>query len=1225
MADNVEIQGLEFQIVNDSTQAVAGLQNLINTLNRLKTATNGGATGLSKTAQGIRELSNSLKGLNSGDTSQKITRLANALTALSQVGNVKISSSIANQLTAINTALNNLKWTDGDKLVALANGLRPLSELGKANMTTFINQLSKLPKVIEDLEAADIDKFTRQMNDLAAAMKPFADEMQKVSNGFSAFPSKIQKVITSSEKYNSAMSGATARTNTFGTALKGLKFVSLTVIFRKVSQFLGSAINRASEYLEDMNLFTVSMGEYAEEAYKYAQQVSEVMGIDPAEWMRNQGVFNTIITGFGVASDKAALMSKNLTQLGYDISSFYNISFAESMQKVQSGIAGELEPLRRIGYDLSVARLQQEAYNLGITKSVSAMTQAEKAQLRYYTMMTQVTQVQGDMARTLEQPTNMIRVLKAQLEQAARAIGDLFIPVLTKILPIAIAVAKALREIIAAVAALFGVELQTPDWSNAFEGASAGSGEIADNMDDAAGAAKKLKQYVAGFDELNIIPSNDSSGNGSDMGLGSDLGIDLPEYDFLKGAVTDQIDEWQKKLQPFVDWIKKHLEDILATVTMIGAGLLAWKLSKNFLGQLNGLLFATGLVLTVDSIRLTLKEGLSWKSVIEGAIGGALMGAGIGFKLGGWKGALGGIVIGIGVTLLINGVTSMVSEGVSFENVLATLTGALTSAGGIMTVINLFNSKVETPAPELNTASNNLNAISTGTATVSTKLSSLAKNLGMGILIIGEAAIAAGLFVGAVWGIGLMLGEIVEAWQPVIDNAGTVAIAIGVGAGLIAAVGLVAYGLGTLGGTAALNIGIGTAILLELGIATGLFLVEIWAVGKGLDEIGKAWQPVLDNGDTISTAIGIGTGLLVGIGVVCAALGVAAVASVGLLPLAIGLGTAMLVELSAATIAFNNSLVDVANSLVDDLHPALERLNGKLPSLSEDMDDFTRFMTFFAQQVVDYSRSSAISGFSATVDAIVKFFTKDPIKTMADDAKKQYDQAVDLNAKLRQANPELQTAIILMRSYYNFLEELERLTGKTNNISLANGMFVNMKEVGKNLVLGFVDGIKSKYSDLSQSIKSVLDNALSNRMADSYGTDFGKRLGSAVASAFKNSYFPALRGNVSIGSSGSVELKLRAYANGGFPDEGQLFIARESGAEMVGSIRGRTAVANNDQIVESVSGGVYRAVREAIGGNGGSDKNITIVVQMDGKEMFRQVVKQNNDVVRQTGTSPLRV
>ena len=1215
MADNVEIQGLEFQIANDSTQAVAGLQNLINTLNRLKTATNGGATGLSKTAQGIRELSDSLKGLNSGDASQKITRLANALTALSQVGNVKISSSIANQLTAINTALTGLKWTDGDKLTSLANGLRPLSELGKANMTTFINQLSKLPKVIEDLDKADISKFTQEMTALAAAMKPFADEMQKVSNGFSAFPSKIQKLITSTEKYNASASKATVTTGKFTSGLKALNVAAVAITFRRIGHYIAQAVTESNKYQEDLNLFTVALGQYAAEAQNYAEKVSDVLGIDPAQWLRNQGVFNTLLTGFGDTADRAQIMSRNLTQLGYDISSLFNRPIEESMLRLQSGISGELEPLRRLGYDLSQARLEQTALNLGIQKSVANMTQAEKAELRYYAIMTQVTTAQGDMARTLEAPANQLRVLKAQFTQASRAIGNIFIPALNAILPYAIAVLKVIREIADVIAAWAGFKLAEVDYSGITE-AGIGAGELTDNLDDATTATKKLNSYLAGFDELNVMPATnrDGTGSSSGTGIGSGFGFDLPEYDFLGDAINKR-----------ADTLKDKAKEILAIVTEIGAGFLAWKLSKKFLGQLNGLMFSTGLILTIDSVRVTLTEGLSWKSVIEGAIGGALMGAGIGFKLGGWKGALGGIVIGIGVTLLINGVTSMVSEGVSFENVLTTLAGALTSAGGIMTVIKLFNSKVGTPTPELNTASNNLNAISTGTATVSTKLSSLAKNLGMGILIIGEAAIAAGLFVGAVWGIGLMLGEIVEAWQPVIDNAGTVAIAIGVGAGLIAAVGLVAYGLGTLGGTAALNIGIGTAILLELGIATGLFLVEIWAVGKGLDEIGKAWQPVLDNGDTISTAIEIGTGLLVGIGVVCAALGVAAVASVGLLPLAIGLGTAMLVELSAATIAFNNSLVDVANSLVDDLHPALERLNGKLPSLSEDMDDFTRFMTFFAQQVVDYSRSSAISGFSATVDAIVKFFTKDPIKTMADDAKKQYDQAVDLNAKLRQANPELQTAITLMRSYYNFLEELERLTGKTNNISLANGMFVNMKEVGKNLVLGFVDGIKSKYSDLSNSIKSILGNALSNQMADSYGTDFGKRLGSAVASSFKNSYFPALRGNVSVGSSGSVELKLRAYANGGFPDEGQLFIAREAGAEMVGSIRGRTAVANNDQIVESVSGGVYRAVREAIGGNGGSDKNITIVVQMDGKEMFRQVVKQNNDVVRQTGTSPLRV
>ena len=496
MADNVEIQGLEFQIVNDSTQAVTGLQNLINTLNRLKTATNGGATGLSKTAQGIRELSNSLKGLNSGDASQKITRLTNALTALSQVGNVKISSSIANQLTAINTALAGLKWTDGDKLISLANGLRPLSELGKANMTTFINQLSKLPKVIEDLEAADIDKFTQQMTALAAAMKPFADEMQKVSNGFSAFPSKIQKLITSTEKYNASARKATSTTGQFTSGLKALNVAAVAITFRKIGHFIAQAVTESNKYQEDLNLFTVALGQYAAEAQNYAEKVSDVMGIDPAQWLRNQGVFNTLLTGFGDTAERAQLMSQNLTQLGYDISSFFNVSIEDAMQKLQSGISGELEPLRRLGYDLSQARLEQTALNLGIKESVANMTQAEKAELRYYAIMTQVTTAQGDMARTLEAPANQLRILQAQLTQAARAIGNIFIPALNAILPYAIAVVQVIREIANALANLAGFKLTEVDYSGV-NSAAVGAGSLADNLDDAAGAAKKLKQYCS--------------------------------------------------------------------------------------------------------------------------------------------------------------------------------------------------------------------------------------------------------------------------------------------------------------------------------------------------------------------------------------------------------------------------------------------------------------------------------------------------------------------------------------------------------------------------------------------------------------------------------------------------------------------------------------------------------------------------------------------------------
>jgi hypothetical protein len=206
------------------------------------------------------------------------------------------------------------------------------------------------------------------------------------------------------------------------------KITAATVAMKKTAKMVGGWITKSTEYIENVNLFTVSMGDYASEAKKYAETVGDIMGIDPGEWMRNQGTFMTLATGFGVVEDRAYTMSKNLTQLGYDLSSFFNISYADAMQKLQSGLAGELEPLRRIGYDLSVARLQQEAYTLGINKKVSAMTQAEKAELRYYAIMTQVTQSHGEMAKQINEPANQLAVFKAQVEMAGRSIGNIFIP-----------------------------------------------------------------------------------------------------------------------------------------------------------------------------------------------------------------------------------------------------------------------------------------------------------------------------------------------------------------------------------------------------------------------------------------------------------------------------------------------------------------------------------------------------------------------------------------------------------------------------------------------------------------------------------------------------------------------------------------------------------------------------------------------------------------------------
>lgn len=124
-----------------------------------------------------------------------------------------------------------------------------------------------------------------------------------------------------------------------------IKLAAYGVTLKKVSSILSDYYIKSNEYIEDINLFTVAMGDAADESFNFAQKVNNLMSIDISEWVRNQGVFKSIASGFGVVTEKANLMSKNLTQIAYDISSFYNIDIDKAMTKVQSGISGELEPL----------------------------------------------------------------------------------------------------------------------------------------------------------------------------------------------------------------------------------------------------------------------------------------------------------------------------------------------------------------------------------------------------------------------------------------------------------------------------------------------------------------------------------------------------------------------------------------------------------------------------------------------------------------------------------------------------------------------------------------------------------------------------------------------------------------------------------------------------------------------------------------------------------------
>ena len=535
------IEQLELEVQSSSTSAVAGIDALSASLSKLKNAVRGGV-GLTSVANQVRNLDTALKSIDSSGA-DKIDKLASSLEKLKGLGSLKISSSIGNQLQNIGSAAASLTGVDFSAMEKLGTALQPLNNLNASGLKSTINALNKLPKLADTLDNMDMTKFTSQIQQLSTALAPLTNQLNAVTAAFNRLPTNIQRAITVTNRISQENNKAA---NSYMNLYAKIKMAMGVV--RTGARVIASWITQSNQYIEDLNLFTASMGKYAEEAQNYAEAVSEALGIDPGEFMRNQGVFNTIISGFGVASDKAYLMSKNLTQLGYDISSFFNISFEDAMQKLQSGISGELEPLRRLGYDLSVARLQEEALALGIEKKVSAMTQAEKSQLRYYAIMTQVTTAQGDMARTLNAPANQLRVLQAQVTQCARALGNIFIPALNAVLPYAIALAKIVRMLANSIASLFGFKLPEVDYSGISAGASA-VGDLADNAGDASDglgkagkAAKKLKNALLGIDELNVLSKDDSSsgsGSGSGAGIGGgDLGIDLPTYDFLGDAIT---------------------------------------------------------------------------------------------------------------------------------------------------------------------------------------------------------------------------------------------------------------------------------------------------------------------------------------------------------------------------------------------------------------------------------------------------------------------------------------------------------------------------------------------------------------------------------------------------------------------------------------------------------------------------------------------------------------
>lgn len=560
MAD-VDITSLSVEISAESQGAELNIDKLATAISNLRTKGN-----VAKVCSSLDKLSASISALKSASTGldglSKITSFMNGLANVDLTQSAKGIRSVANALNKISSVnLGNMDFSGlGSKMNSLKNGLSPISSISDSSIKSLrgvssaINSIAKIPSITKKLDSKTLDDFAEVCKKVASAISPLASKLDKVGRSFSSLPSKIKSAVNSTTRFSSANQKASTSLSSLASQLEAIKKRAAQLVSLKaIATYLANAVTKFNDFYEATDLFNNAMGELSGQATELINKMESLLGIDPTEAMTNIATIQSLATSFGLASDKAYILSKNLTQLAYDESSYWNKDTATTFTAIASAISGELEPIRRLGVDLSQARLQQELLALGFNKQVSSLSQADKAVLRYIAIMKQTTNIQGNLAQTISSPANMVRILKSEISQLAKAVGQLLYPAFKAILPVLIAAVDLIKEFVASLASVFGQKIEFTDFSKTQKDIGGVTSAMDDTADATKAAAKAAKDYTMGFDELNIIdPSQNSgsSGSGSGGAAGNLLGdVDLSQYDMFKDYAGSAVDEIKAKLK----------------------------------------------------------------------------------------------------------------------------------------------------------------------------------------------------------------------------------------------------------------------------------------------------------------------------------------------------------------------------------------------------------------------------------------------------------------------------------------------------------------------------------------------------------------------------------------------------------------------------------------------------------------------------------------------------
>ena len=607
MAD-VDITSLSVEISAESQGAELNIDKLATAISNLRTKGNVTkvVNSLDKLASSIATLKQASAGMSGLD---KITSFLNGLSNVNTTASAKSINTVVNAIKKIPAAVSSLNGVDfysmSGSIAQLTNALAPLSILDASNLKALgsaFNAIGKVPDLTDKLKATDLDSFASSCQKISAALTPLASQLDKVGNAFAKLPPQLSKVVTQANRVTAANEKQRKSYLSLSNQMNGfMRNMAKLVSLKAIADYLGNAVAKFNDFYEATDLFHNAMGNLSGEADTLISKMQGLLGVDPTKAMTYMATIQSLGTSFGLTSDKAYVLSKNLTQLAYDEGSYWNKGVAETFTAMSSAISGEIEPIRRLGIDLTQARLQQELLALGFNKQVSSLSQADKAVLRYIAIMKQTANVQGNLAQTIQSPANQIKILKAQLDMLAKSVGSLLYPAMKSILPPLIAAVQLIRQFVEWVAKLMGVKVVFTDFTKSADSVG-GIGDAMDNTADSTKkAAKALKDYTMGFDELNIIdPTQGSSGSGSGASAGNILGdVDLSGYDMFKDYVGNSVDE-----------IRAKLEKLAPLIAGIAAGFATWAIGSALMDALSAIKKDGSLIQGIVAL---------WQSPIMGA------------------------------------------------------------------------------------------------------------------------------------------------------------------------------------------------------------------------------------------------------------------------------------------------------------------------------------------------------------------------------------------------------------------------------------------------------------------------------------------------------------------------------------------------------------------------------------------------------------------------------